>query len=202
MMLTRVLTVCAARTHVRTQVEFLQGVDFISNECQSSGDIAAGNGGAVAVGPDGAVDFRGNMGFTDNKAQSGGSGGAIANFGSVSFWDRSLFLYNTAGGGGDLGSTDTASRGSGGAIANFGSMNFEKRSEFLYNTATGMFGGVQHGYTALCSACCLLHALQMWPLTRRETLFSRARIEGFFFSRSCSRRSTCAAGTQQAQAIF
>lgn len=181
------MLVCAVRrTHARTlarsQVEFLQGVDFISNECKSSEDIAAGIGGAVAVGPGGVVDFRGDMEFNDNKAQSGGSGGAIANYGTVSFWDRSGFYFNTAGGGGDLGSTTTASRGSGGAIANFGSMNFEKRSEFQFNTATGMYGGAQqYGY----SACYLLHAhCRCGRHLKKKTCFARARLEASFLSMS------------------
>lgn len=110
------------------QVEFLHGVDFISNEARGSADDAAdvAGGGAVAVGPEGSVEFQGDAEFTDNKAQSGASGGALANLGSVSFYDYADFFANTAQGGGD-----------GGAIANFGSLFFGRRSSFIQNVAAG-----------------------------------------------------------------
>ena len=110
------------------QVEFLHGVDFISNEARGSGGDVAG-GGAVAVGPDGSVDFHGDAEFTENKAQNGASGGGLANFGSVSFLDYVDFFDNTA-----------QSGGNGGAIANFGSLFFGRRSSFNLNTAAGMQG--------------------------------------------------------------
>lgn len=122
------------------QVEFLQGVDFISNEARSSGDDIAGGGGAVAVGPEGSVDFHGDIEFTDNKAQSGGSGGALANSGSVSFHDFVDFFANAA-----------QSGGKGGAIANFGSMSFGRRSSFNLNVAAGANVERYHCLT------CLLH---------------------------------------------
>lgn len=76
----------------------MQGVDFISNEAGTSGGDAAGSGGAVAVGPDGNVRFLGYTDFADNKAHSGGNGGALWNSGSVYFGRRSSFAGNTATG--------------------------------------------------------------------------------------------------------
>lgn len=107
------------------KVEFLYGVDFISNEARGAGDDAAG-GGAVAVGPEGSVDFHGDAEFTDNKALSGASGGALANFGSVSFLDFVDFFDNNAQGGGN-----------GGAVTTFGSLFFGRRSSFNMNVCAG-----------------------------------------------------------------
>lgn len=111
-------------------MEFLKGVDFISNEARSSGDDIAGYGGAVAVGPEGSVEFYGDAEFSDNKVQSGGNGGALSNLGSVSFRDFVDFFANTA-----------ESGGNGGAIANFGSLSFGRRSSFNLNVAAGIYNG-------------------------------------------------------------
>lgn len=80
------------------QVTFMQGVAFISNEAGTSGGDDAGNGGAVAVGPDGSVSFLGFSEFTDNKAHGGGNGGGLANYGYVYFERRSAFYFNVANG--------------------------------------------------------------------------------------------------------
>ncbi|CAM9735166.1 unnamed protein product [Pylaiella littoralis] len=133
------------------KVEFMSRVDFISNEVVHFEDSPASYGGAVGVASLGNVDFYDDVDFTANIAQSGGSGGALANFGTVKFWGRSQFLFNTAEGGDiELTTTDaeltyTESRGSGGAIANFGTLIFEKRSEFTSNKATEDVNG-ENGY--------------------------------------------------------
>lgn len=80
------------------KVVFTGDAVFTSNEARSSGDEPAGYGGAVAVGPEGSLEFQGALEFTDNKAQSGGSGGAIANFGSLVFRRKNYFWFNTAAG--------------------------------------------------------------------------------------------------------
>eukprot|EP00903_Cladosiphon_okamuranus_P008818 g8445.t1 len=117
------------------EVEFLYGVDFISNEARGAGDDVAG-GGAVAVGPEGSVKFHVDVEFSDNKALSGASGGALVNFGSMSFLDFVDFFDNNAQGGGN-----------GGAVANFGSLFFKRRSSFMRSVAAeddageGGYGG-------------------------------------------------------------
>ncbi|CAM9564397.1 unnamed protein product, partial [Hapterophycus canaliculatus] len=139
-------------------VEFKHSVDFISNEAGTSDGNTAGNGGAVAVGPDGSVSFLGWTDFTDNKAHSGGRGGALANYGDVHFGRRSSFAFNTAiedasgeggyGGAifGDYGSTTEFKRrtiwydneaASGGGLYNIGIVILNGNGFFRLNKATG-----------------------------------------------------------------
>ncbi|CAM9598207.1 unnamed protein product [Scytosiphon promiscuus] len=139
-------------------VEFNYGVDFISNEAGTSDGDAPGDGGAVAVGPDGSVNFADFTEFTDNKAHSGGKGGALANSGSVYFGRRSVFTFNTAeedangdggfGGAiyGDPGSRTEFDRrtiwydneaASGGALYNIGIVTLNSNGFFRLNKATG-----------------------------------------------------------------
>ncbi|CAN0400822.1 unnamed protein product [Ectocarpus sp. 12 AP-2014] len=113
------------------EVVFTGDAVFISNEARSSGDEPAGYGGAVAVGPEGSLEFQGALEFTDNKAQSGGSGGAIANFGSLVFRRKSYFWFNTAA------EDAIGDGGFGGAIyAGYGSTTeFFRRTIWFYSEA-------------------------------------------------------------------
>ncbi|CAM9598159.1 unnamed protein product [Scytosiphon promiscuus] len=128
-------------------VEFKHSVDFISNEAGTSDGDAPGDGGAVAVGPDGSVNFLDFSDFTDNKAHSGGKGGALANAGSVFFGRRSSFTFNMAG------EDENGDGGYGGAMYAdpYSSTKFKRRTIWHDNEAAS--GGALYnlGYVELYS---------------------------------------------------
>lgn len=80
------------------QVSFEHRVDFTDNAVLRFDDYDAGDGGAIAVGPEGQASFEDFSYFTSNVAESGGQGGAMANSGSVVFGRASYFISNIAKG--------------------------------------------------------------------------------------------------------
>ena len=80
------------------QVDFKYPVDFFGNKVLSDGDVDAGDGGALCVASRGEVSFQDFSYFTENEAESGGQGGAVANFGYLLFERASYLASNTAKG--------------------------------------------------------------------------------------------------------
>lgn len=83
---------------VADQVEFKYPVDFTGNKVLQDGDLDAGGGGSLCVSSRGEVSFEDFTHFANNEAESGGSGGAVANFGYISFKRASYMESNTAKG--------------------------------------------------------------------------------------------------------
>lgn len=89
---------CYAYLLAHEQVIFKYAVDFIGNKVLSDGDVDAGNGGGMCVDSRGEVSFEDFTYFADNEAESGGQGGAVANFGYLLFKRASYMASNTAKG--------------------------------------------------------------------------------------------------------
>ena len=81
-------------------MDFAYEATFLRNKAMGDddGDIDAGNGGAIAVGPEGAVTLHDFSFFTENVVDSGGQGGAIENLGYLEFGRASYFRFNEAKG--------------------------------------------------------------------------------------------------------
>lgn len=71
---------------------------FKGNKVMRDGDDRAQAGGALCVAEGGAVTFEDFASFKDNRAESGGEGGAVANFGSLVFEGVNLYDENRASG--------------------------------------------------------------------------------------------------------
>lgn len=80
------------------QVDFEYTVDFVGNKVLSDGDVDAADGGALCVASRGEVSFQDFTYFMENEAESGGQGGAVANFGYLLFKRASYLESNTAKG--------------------------------------------------------------------------------------------------------
>lgn len=80
------------------QVEFRYKAQFKGNKALRDGDYDAGDGGGLCVASRGEVSFDDHSYFTENEAESGGSGGAIANYGYLAFKRASYLTLNVAKG--------------------------------------------------------------------------------------------------------
>eukprot|EP00904_Undaria_pinnatifida_P004723 jgi/Undpi1/14251/HiC_scaffold_9.g03900.m1 len=137
-----------AAVYAGGNVEFRYKAQFKGNKALRDGDYDAGDGGGLCVASRGEVSFDDHSYFTENEAESGGSGGAIANYGYLAFKRASYLTLNVAKENGD------ETGGFGGAIytALGSSTVFERRAIMQYNT--GASGGAlfNEGTTTLESA--------------------------------------------------